>query len=184
MATELRTPRLLLRQWQERDVASLAALNADPEVMRYFPQTIAESATRRSVEAWSAEIDARGWGNWAVELLASGECIGFIGLSVPGRALPFTPCVEVGWRLARAHWNQGLATEGAQRALDHAFGELGLDEVVSFTALPNLPSRAVMRKIGMLDSGEDFDHPGVPEGSPLRRHCLYRIDRAGYAGKA
>jgi RimJ/RimL family protein N-acetyltransferase len=174
---ELRTPRLLLRQWRETDRTPYAVMNADPEVMRFFPATQPFETSLRSIEIWQAEIEQRGWSNWAVELAESQIFIGFIGLSVPKRVLPFTPCVEVGYRLAKEFWNRGLASEGARRALDFAFDEIGLTEVVSFTALLNTPSQAVMRRIGMLNAEEDFDHPAVPEGSPLRRHCLYRIDR-------
>ena len=111
-------PRLRLLVWQERHVAPFAALNADPEVMRYFPATQDEAQTRASVEAWQAQFAERGWSNWAVETRATGEFIGFIGLSVPRRPLPFSPCVEIGWRLARRFWGLGLATEGARACLD------------------------------------------------------------------
>ena len=114
--------------------------------------------------------------NYAVELKESGEFIGFIGLSIPRRPLPFSPCVEIGWRLARRFWGHGYATEGARASLTVGFEQLGLPEVVSFTALDNLPSRAVMKRIGMRNTGRDFDHPAIPEG-PLRRHCLYSITR-------
>jgi RimJ/RimL family protein N-acetyltransferase len=172
---ELRTERLRLLAWQDRHVAPFAAMNADPEVMRWFASTVDEAQTRAGVEAWRAQFAERGWSNWAVELEASGEFIGFIGLSVPRRRLPFSPCVEVGWRLARRFWGHGYATEGARASLDVGFGRLGLAEVVSFTSLTNLPSRAVMERIGMRNTERDFDHPAVPEGSPLRRHCLYAI---------
>jgi RimJ/RimL family protein N-acetyltransferase len=170
------TARLRLRQWREADREPFAALNADPEVMRYFASVISREASDRSIDAWRAEIAERGWSNWAVELVRTGEFIGFVGLSVPRRAeLPFMPCVEIGWRLARAHWGQGHATEAARAALQLGFERLGLAEIVSFTSLVNRPSRAVMERIGMRDSGRDFDHPALPEGSVLRRHCLYRI---------
>lgn len=175
---ELETPRLRLLVWQERHVAPFAALNADPEVMRYFPSTQDETQTRASVEAWQGQFAERGWSNWAVETRATGEFIGFVGLSVPRRALPFSPCVEVGWRLARRFWGQGYATEAARAALAAGFGTIGLDEIVSFTALGNLPSRAVMERIGLRDTGRDFEHPALPEGHPLRRHCLYALSRA------
>ena len=110
--------------------------------------------------------------------MQTGEFIGFVGLSVPRRAeLPFMPCVEIGWRLAQAHWGRGYATEAARACLQVGFGPLALAEIVSFTSLINRPSRALMARIGMRDSGEDFDHPALPEGSELRRHCLYRIAR-------
>jgi RimJ/RimL family protein N-acetyltransferase len=179
---EVRTARLLLRQWQDSDREPFAALNADPEVMRYFPATQSREASDRSIDAWMGEIKHRGWSNWAIELIGCGTFVGFVGLSVPRRALPFMPCVEVGYRLARAHWGQGIATEGAKAALEAGFVQFGLDEIVSFTALLNLPSQAVMQRIGMVNSQQDFDHPALPEGSPLRRHCLYRISRTLWAG--
>ena len=178
---EVTTQRLRLRQWRETDREPCAALNADPAVMRFFADTQSREASDRSIDVWRAELNERGWSNWAVEALESGGFIGFIGLSVPKRALPFMPCVEVGYRLAREYWGKGYATEGAKAALDVAFRKLALNEVVSFTALLNLPSRAVMERIGMANANEDFDHPALPEGSELRRHCLYRVSREAWA---
>ncbi len=172
---EHETERLRLVVWREQHVAPFAEMNADPEVMRYFPRTLSEAETRATVHSWSSQFAEKGWSNWAVELKASGAFIGFIGLSVPRRQLPFSPCVEVGWRLARRFWGNGYATEGAKASLEIAFHRLRLTEVVSFTALANKPSRRVMERIGMSDTGQDFDHPAVPDGSPLRRHCLYTI---------
>lgn len=174
---EVTTPRLRLRQWRESDRAPYAAMNADPAVMRFFPATQSREASDRSIDTWCAELEQRGWSNWAVEESASGAFVGFIGLTVPKRALPFMPCVEVGYRLAQAHWGKGFASEGARAALEVGFTRLALEEVVSFTSLLNLPSRAVMERIGMKNTHEDFDHPALPEGSALRRHCLYRIER-------
>ena len=178
---EVTTQRLRLRQWRETDREPCAALNADPAVMRFFADTQSREASDRSIDVWRAELNERGWSNWAVEALESGGFIGFIGLSVPKRSLPFMPCVEVGYRLAREYWGKGYATEGAKAALDVAFRKLALNEVVSFTALLNLPSRAVMERIGMANANEDFDHPALPEGSELRRHCLYRVSREAWA---
>jgi RimJ/RimL family protein N-acetyltransferase len=175
--TEHETERLRLVVWHERHIAPFASMNADPEVMRYFPTTLSEAQTRAGVDDWRAQFEEEGWSNWAVELKDSGEFIGFIGLSIPRRQLPFSPCVEVGWRLARRFWGNGYATEGARASLDIGFRRLALAEVVSFTALANLRSRAVMKRIGMSNTGRDFDHPAVPEDSPLRRHCLYSITR-------
>ena len=174
---ELETPRLRLLAWQARHIAPFGEMNADPEVMRYFAATLTLEQTKASVEAWRSQFAERGWSNWAVELKDSGTFIGFVGLSVPRRQLPFSPCVEVGWRLARRFWGHGYATEGAKASLAVGFGQLGLAEIVSFTALANRRSRAVMERIGMRDTGRDFDHPALPEGSPLRRHCLYAIGR-------
>ena len=174
---ELETARLKLRRWRDADRAPFAALNADPAVMEFFPAPQSREASDASIDAWQAQLDSRGWSNWAVELVESGEFVGFVGLSVPRRALPCSPCVEVGWRLARRFWGRGLASEAARAALGAGFERIGLTEIVSFTALGNLRSRAVMERIGMQDAHQDFEHPGVPEGHALRLHCLYRIDR-------
>jgi RimJ/RimL family protein N-acetyltransferase len=174
---EVRTPRLLLRQWRDSDREPYASLSSDRQVMRFFPGTQSREVSDRNIDVWQAEMVERGWSNWAVEVVESGFFAGFIGLSVPKRALPFMPCVEVGYRLAREYWGQGYATEGAQAALDVGFKKLGLEEIVSFTAIVNLPSQAVMQRIGMINANEDFDHPALPEGSELRRHCLYRTSR-------
>jgi len=174
---ELETPRLLLRQWRDQDREPFAAMNADPAVMEYFPTLQGRTASDSSIDAWMSQFATNGWSNWAVEVRASGEFIGFVGLSVPRRALPFSPCVEVGWRLARAHWGHGYATEAARTALRVGFERLALPEIVSFTAVGNQRSRAVMERIGMRNANQDFEHPGVPEGHPLRLHCLYRVSR-------
>ena len=152
-------------------------MNADPAVMEFFPSLQSREASDASIDRWQAQFALQGWSNWAAELLASGQFIGFIGLSVPGRVLPFSPCVEIGWRLGKGHWGKGYATEGARAVLEVAFQRLGLSEVVSFTSLGNLRSRAVMERIGLRDTRQDFEHPGLPEGHALRRHCLYRITR-------
>jgi RimJ/RimL family protein N-acetyltransferase len=182
MAIELETTRLRLRQWRESDRAPFAAMNADAEVMEFFPSLQSRDTSDASIDGWRLQIAERGWSNWAVELLASSEFIGFVGLSVPKRVLPFSPCVEVGWRLARSYWGQGYAAEGAREALRFGFERLELADIVSFTSVLNLRSRAVMERIGMRDAHEDFEHPGVPENHPLRPHCLYRITRAQWSG--
>lgn len=176
-AIEFDTPRLALRVWQHRHRAPFAAMNADAEVMRFFPAPLSAEQTNAGIDIWCQQFAENGWSNWAVELLATREFIGFIGLSVPRRQLPFSPCVEIGWRLKRAAWRQGYATEGAKACLRVGFEQLGLDEIVSFTTLGNLPSIAVMKRIGMHRAQADFEHPAVPEGNPLRRHCLYKIRR-------
>jgi len=178
VSVELHTQRLLLRPWMDGDREPFAALNADPEVMRYFPALQTRESSDRSIDAWNAEHAERGWSNWAVALRDGGEFIGFIGLSVPKRALPFMPCVELGYRLARRHWGRGYATEGGREALRFGFETLGLAEIVSFNAKLNLPSQAVMRRLGLSDAGEDFDHPALSPGHPLQRHCLYRLPRS------
>lgn len=124
----------------------------------------------------SALIGERGWGFWAAELKTSKTFVGFVGLHTPSDDLPFSPCVEIGWRLAFEHWGKGYATEAAQAALRVAFDTLLLGEVVSFTTIGNLRSQAVMKRLGMKMIGA-FDHPKLPTGSPLKKHCLYRITR-------
>jgi RimJ/RimL family protein N-acetyltransferase len=174
----LRTERLLLRQWRDEDREPFAALNADPEVMRHFPAPLPRVASDALVDRASAHLAEHDWGLWAVELVETGAFLGFTGLAVPRFEAPFTPAVEVGWRLRGDAWGFGYATEAARAALGVAFGELGLQEIVSFTATGNDRSRAVMTRIGMThDPDDDFDHPALPEGHPLRRHVLYRLPR-------
>jgi len=180
-AIEFDTPRLAFRVWQDRHRAPFAAMNADPEVMRHFPALLSAEQTNAGIDIWLQQFEQQGWSNWAVELRATGEFIGFIGLSVPRRPLPFGPCVEIGWRLKRAAWGQGYATEGAAACLHIGFEQLGLDEIVSFTALTNRASEAVMQRIGMRRAAADFDHPALPEGHALQRHCLYTIGRAQWS---
>lgn len=180
MIVEVDTARLRLRQWRESDREPFAALNADPAVMEFFLSPLSRESSDASIDAWQSQLASRGWSNWALELKASGELLGFTGLSIPRRVLPFSPCVEVGWRLARTHWGQGYATEAARAALEVAFVRLDLPEIVSFTTVGNVRSRAVMERIGMRDARQDFEYPGFPEGHPLRRHCLYRISREAW----
>jgi RimJ/RimL family protein N-acetyltransferase len=175
---EFKTARLALRAWKEWHREPFAAMNSDPEVMRYFPSLSTAEQSNAIVDVWSQQLAEIGWSNWAVETLDTGEFIGFIGLSVPRRHLPFSPCVEIGWRLKQAAWGHGYATEGATECLRVGFEQLGLEEVVSFTALVNVPSIRVMQRIGMTDANADFEHPAVPQGSALRPHCLYKITRA------
>lgn len=174
----IRTPRLLLRAWREGDLDPFAALNADPAVMAYFPQTLDRAESDAVVWRIRAHFARHGYGLWAVEAPGVADFIGFVGLAVPRFEADFTPCVEIGWRLARAYWGCGYATEAARAALGFGFGEGDLEEIVSFTVPANLRSRAVMERIGMTRSpGEDFDHPALPEKHPLRRHVLYRVKR-------
>jgi len=176
-AVELETRRLLLRQWRDSDREPFALLNADPEVMRFFASTQTREQSDRSIAVWAQELEERGWSNWAVEQSCDGQFVGFVGLTVPRRQLPFMPCVEVGYRLAKPHWGKGLATEAGREVLRFGFEVLGLREIVSFTSRLNLPSQAVMQRLGMTNANEDFEHPALPEGSPLRPHVLYRLSR-------
>ncbi|MGF6351054.1 GNAT family N-acetyltransferase [Variovorax sp. W2I14] len=179
---EFDTARLRLRQWRKSDCAPFAAMAADPEVMEFLLPLPTRADSDAMVERGRTRIAENGWGFWAVEHKATGEFIGFTGLNVPLAALPFSPCVEIGWRLARHAWGQGFATEAARGALQVGFERLGFDEIVAFTAVGNLRSAAVMERIGMHeDVAAAFDHPLVPEGHPLRRHRLYRLDRAAWA---
>jgi RimJ/RimL family protein N-acetyltransferase len=171
----LATSRLVLRDWQTPDRDPFVAMNADPRVMRYFLSTLTAQETDALMDRNRAHFDRYGFGLWAAAIQATGEFAGFIGLAVPTFEAHFTPCVEIGWRLAPRFWNQGLATEGAAAVLRFAFETLGLTEVVSFTSAMNLPSQRVMQKIGMLrDPVDDFDHPRMPAEHPLCRHVLYR----------
>lgn len=171
---ELRTARLLLRQWRPSDLTPFAALNADPEAMRYFPSTLNRDASDAMARRCRDLIEQRGWGFWAAEEQATGAFVGFIGLHTPAAELPCSPCVEVGWRLARSHWGKGLATEGATASLRYAFQELHLSEVVSFTSVHNHRSEAVMRRLGMRRDAATFAHPAIPREHWLSEHCLYR----------
>ncbi|HUP85998.1 MAG TPA: GNAT family N-acetyltransferase [Acidimicrobiales bacterium] len=180
----LRTERLLLRAWRDEDRPPFAALNADPEVRLHFPSVLDRAASDLEADRHAAGLEERGWGLWAVEVVGGSSFVGFVGLAPATFAAPFTPAVEIGWRLARLAWGRGYATEAASTVLRHAFEEVGLEEVVSFTAVENARSRRVMEKIGLTrDPADDFDHPNVPEGHPLRRHVLYRL-RTSAPGRA
>ena len=175
---ELRTPRVLLRQWKDSDFAEWVVMNADPEVRKYFPAVLNEDMARAEGERIRAAISQRGWGMWAIEVPGVFPFAGFVGLSVPGFEAPWMPAVEIGWRLRREAWSKGYASEGAQAALQFAFNQLELPEVVSMAVVPNAPSHKVMERLGMTrDPMGDFDHPRVPADWPLKRHTLHRISR-------
>lgn len=176
---ELRTERLLLRQWRHADLDAFAALNADPEVMRHLPARLSRRESDQMARFIRGGLEERGWGLWAVEVPGGDPFVGFVGLNPVRFEAPFTPAVEVGWRLVRAAWGHGYATEAARAAVDFGFERLGLDEIVSFTVAANRPSWRVMERLAMsYDPAEEFDHPTVAEG-PLRRHRLYRLARSG-----
>jgi ribosomal-protein-alanine N-acetyltransferase len=175
----LRTPRLILRPWRDGDVDAFAAMFDDPAVMAFLTPVADRAAIDAMVGRIRAHFDAHGFGWWAVEVPEVAPFIGFIGLSTISWEAPFAPAIEVGWRLAGAHWGRGYATEGARAALEAGFTRLGLSEIVSITVPANLRSRRVMERIGMTrDPVDDFDHPRLAPGDPLRRHLLYRIGRA------
>jgi RimJ/RimL family protein N-acetyltransferase len=170
----LRGPRVTLRQWRDDDCAEFALLNADPVAMEHFIAPLTRAESDAMVERIRTSIEERGWGFWCLEI--DGKCAGFTGLSVPNIDAPFMPAVEIGWRLQRPLWGRGYASEAARLALDYGFGTLGLKEIVAFTAVANQRSRAVMERLGMKhDPADDFDHPRVPLGHPVRRHVLYRL---------
>lgn len=174
----IETERLILRQWQETDLEPFAQLNADIRVREYFPGLLSREDSDALVKLMSNHIERCGWGFWAATLIQTGDFIGFIGLEDVQFIAPFNkilPAVEIGWRLSFNYWGNGYATEGALAALKYGYETLNLDEIVSFTTIGNMRSRNVMEKIGMHhDPQDDFDHPRLVEGHPLRRHVLYR----------
>ncbi|HEY2551843.1 MAG TPA: GNAT family N-acetyltransferase [Streptosporangiaceae bacterium] len=179
------TSRLLLRRWRDSDRAPYAALNADPEVMRHFPATLDRQASDASVDRIERLFEQQGFGLWALELRESGEFIGFTGLNPMPDGVPGAGGMEVGWRLASRAWHQGYATEAARAAVDVAFDGIGLPELWSMTAVLNLPSQAVMRRLGMAPDSY-FEHPALPHGHRLRPHVVFRLtaESARPAGSA
>jgi ribosomal-protein-alanine N-acetyltransferase len=178
----MRTERLILRRWRDSDREPFAALNADPAVMEFFPTLLTRAESDAVIARIESGFEKYGFGMWAVELAATGEFLGFTGLSVPRFTTHFTPTVEIGWRLARSAWGHGYATEAARRSLAVGFSDHGLAEIVSFTTTANVRSQAVMIRLGMThDPADDFDHPVLAEDSPLRRHVLYRISASQWA---
>lgn len=180
---EFNTDRLRLRQWCVADREPFAALNADPKVMEFFPAPLDRAASDAMADRCQSLIAERGWGFWAVESKHSNEFIGFVGLHIPSAELPFSPCVEIGWRLDFQHWGKGFATEAARGALRVGFELLNLSEIVSFATVRNDKSRAVMERLGMREAAA-FEHPSVPAGSALRQHCLYRLSREHWRSQA
>ncbi|UTW57017.1 GNAT family N-acetyltransferase [Kordiimonas sp. SCSIO 12603] len=174
----IETERLILRPWTQGDKKPFAAMNADPEVMRFFPSTVGEEQSNAAVDRAIQHQKDYSFCFWAAELKADGQFAGFIGLQHVPDALECAPAVEIGWRLARNTWGQGLAPEGARAALRYGFNVLKLDEIVSLAPKLNKPSLRVMEKIGMTtDAVDDFEHPLLSEDSPLRPCALYRIKR-------
>lgn len=176
LSMEVETPRLVLRQWLADDRKPFAAMNADPRVTEFLlPLTAPESDAL--ADRLAAGIDEYGWGFWAVEAPGVAPFVGFVGIKPMPAALPFAPGVEIGWRLAQPFWGRGYASEAAEAALRVGFEQVGLAEIVAFTAVGNQRSRAVMARLGMQEDAQPFDHPAVPEGHPLRQHVLYRLRR-------
>jgi RimJ/RimL family protein N-acetyltransferase len=175
---EIRTARLLMRRWRDTDRDAYAAMNADPEVMRYFPAPLDRAASNHSINRMEQLFDEQGFGLWALENAATGEFIGFTGLNPMPDGVPGAGGMEVGWRLAQPAWHQGFATEAATAAVDVAFNGAGLDQLWSMTAVINRPSQAVMLRLGMTPYAL-FDHPRLAVGHLLRRHIAYRLERPG-----
>lgn len=176
-APAIATERTILRQWRMTDLPLFAALNADREVMRHFPTTLDRTQSDAVALRLAQHIETHGYGPWAVEIPGVTPFAGFVGLMRVGFDAPFAPAVEIGWRLARAWWSNGYATEAASAAAQYAFDTLGMTDLVSFTVPANVRSRAVMQRIGMRHCpDEDFLHPLIPPGHRLRRHVLYRLD--------
>ena len=176
--TELETDRLILRQWRKTDYPLFAELNADKEVMKYFPNPLSRQESDKFAEICASLISIRGWGLWAVEFKSTGTFIGFVGLHIPKDTLPFSPSVEIGWRLAKQYWGNGYATEAAARVLTFAFDTLNLNEVISFTSVDNYPSRSVMERIGLINTNQNFQHVDIPLEHKLAEHVLYKISKS------
>lgn len=174
---ELRTERLLLRQWTNNDFEPFYRMNSDKAVMEFFPKCLSREQSDQAADRIQSFISKHGWGFWAVELIGQEKFIGFVGLNIPTAALPFSPCVEIGWRLAKSYWGKGYATEAARASLNCAFSALNLDEVVSFTPVINRRSQAVMKKTGMADTTDNFHHPVIERSHSLSEHVLYKITR-------
>ena len=175
-APELHTPRLILRRWRDGDRVPFAKLNRDAQVMEHMPARLTRAQSDEMIELIEARFDQHGYGLWAVEVRATGALAGFTGLQdVPFQA-PFTPAIEVGWRLARTVWGRGYATEAARAALAYGFGALRLPEVVAMIVPANRRSRAVAQRLDMTqDPAGAFEHPRFAPGHRLRRHLLYRL---------
>ncbi|MBG6240675.1 MAG: N-acetyltransferase [Candidatus Symbiopectobacterium sp. Dall1.0] len=175
----IETERLILRQWRDEDYPIYAQLNADPEVMLYFPALMSREESDAQIGRFTRHIANKGWGFWAVELKSSGEFIGFIGLHKQQEesGIPHAPLIEASWRLQARHWGNGYATEGAKRVIRYAVEQLESPEVYAYTPLQHRASQRVMIKAGMTNTGEDFNYAKIPAGHALERFCLYKIAR-------
>ncbi|MBS1957092.1 MAG: GNAT family N-acetyltransferase [Cyanobacteria bacterium SZAS-4] len=177
----LQTDRLLLRRWKDSDSPPFSAMNADPVVMRHFPKMLTSDESQALIEKIEKFFEKESFGLWAVELASNQNFIGFVGLWRPTFDAHFTPCVEIGWRLAKEFWGQGYAPEAAKKVLEDGFERIGLDEIVAMTALPNKNSMRVMEKIGMTyDPLDNFMHPSLVDGHHLKEHVLYRIQKSDW----
>jgi len=175
----LNSGRLVLRQWLSSDYPGFASMNADPKVMEYFPELLSVDESNAAAQKYEARIAQCGWGFWATELVETGEFIGVVGLA-PVTDLPIGECVEVGWRLSSKHWGKGYATEAGLAALEFAFGQLQLVQVVSITSVINSRSRVVMQRLGLTNTNQNFQHPRIAEENKLREHVLYKISKSQF----
>jgi RimJ/RimL family protein N-acetyltransferase len=177
----LSSERVRLRRWRDGDREAFAEMNSDARVMEFFRSRLSRAESDAMVDGIEQHFSQHGFGLWALEAPDVAPFVGFVGLAVARFDAPFTPCVEVGWRLAFEHWGHGYATEAARLALGYGFGTLAIPEIVSFTSATNYRSRAVMERLGMRhDAADDFDYPSIPEGHPLRPHVLYRLGASAY----
>ncbi len=180
--TELTTPRLLLRRWRDTDREPYAALNADPEVMVNFPSLLTREQSDAMIDKFENGFEQYGFGLWAVEVRETGQFIGFTGIQWVPFDAPFAPAVEIGWRMARAAWGHGYATEAARASATHGFAT-GLTEIVAMVVPQNLRSQAVMHRLGMTrDPEADFEHPRIEPGHPLAKHYLFRLRAEDFSG--
>jgi RimJ/RimL family protein N-acetyltransferase len=174
---ELETEHLKLRQWRDEDLPIYAKITSNPEVMKFFPAPLSREQSDAAAEKFRGLIASRGWGFWAIELKKRGVFIGYAGLHAPSTQFPFSPCVEIAWRVEPQYWESGVVLEAGEVILSYAFDVLKLDEVVYFTALQNSKAKGVMSQLGMRDRDKNFKHPSFPSGDSLAEHRLYGMTK-------
>lgn len=177
----LSTERLIMREWRDSDLPSLYQMVSDPAVMEFFPSVLSETEALDFLKAIQDKMNQNGWGMWACELKSTQEVIGFVGLNIPKDDFYFNPCVEIGWRLRKEFWHQGLAQEAAKEALKFGFTELNLDKIVAFTTVTNLPSQTLMKRLNMIKNHRHFNHPRLAEDHPLVEHVLYELTKDSWS---
>lgn len=170
----LETDRLILRQWKKSDFKSFAEMNSDTETMEYFPSTLTRKESDSMAKTCKSLIDQNGWGYWVIQLKSHHAFLGFVGLHQTSHHYPCSPCIEIGWRLLKQNWGKGYATEAAKQVLDHAFNDLSMKEIISFTSSKNHRSKSVMKRIGLVNTGKNFHHPDLPKDHPLSNQLLYK----------
>lgn len=173
----LSTDRLILREWRDSDLPSLYQMVSDPDVMEFFPSVLSEIEAQDFLKTIQDKMHQYSWGMWACELKSTQEVIGFVGLNIPQDDFDFNPCVEIGWRLRKEFWHQGLAQEAAREALKFGFTELNLYKIVAFTTVTNIPSQALMQRLNMIKNEKHFNHPRLAEDHPLAEHVLYELTK-------